>query len=192
MATALHPDTPAPAIETIVPGSGTLKVTFVTSMGEIHGTLYEKEAPRTVANFAALALGKVSWTHPKTGEKSDNPLYANITFHRVIPDFMIQGGCPLGTGTGGPGYRFGDEIHPALKHTRGGLLSMANAGPATNGSQFFMTEVATPWLDGKHAIFGEVDAEGLSLIKKIARVPTLPGDKPKTPVLLNQVKVFRD
>lgn len=152
-----------------VPGSGPLRVTFETSEGTLSGVLFEKEAPKTVANFVGLATGTSAWQDPKTKQEVKRPFFDGLAFHRVIPDFMIQGGCPLGTGTGGPGYRFGDEIHPSLRHDRGGLLSMANAGPGTNGSQFFITEVPTPWLDGKHAIFGEITS-GKELIAKIARL----------------------
>src|SRR5215813_11350957 len=119
----------------------TLVATVQTNKGDIHIDLMEDVAPLTVANFVNLA---------------QRGYYDGLTFHRVIPDFMIQGGCPLGTGTGGPGYKFADEFHPTLKHTKAGLLSMANAGPNTNGSQFFVTVAATPWLDNKHSIFGEV------------------------------------
>lgn len=186
----VHPDTPAPPIETLVPGTGELRATFETSMGDITVRLLEREAPRTVANFVALATGQVEWTDPASGQKTRRPLYSGTQFHRVIPDFMIQGGCPLGRGTGGPGWRFGDEIAPGLRHDRPGVLSMANAGPSTNGSQFFLCEVPTPWLDGKHAVFGYVIA-GQELISKIARVPSGPGNRPVTPVTLNQVAVFR-
>lgn len=186
----VHPDTPAPPIETLVPGTGELRATFETSMGDITVRLLEREAPRTVANFVALATGQVEWTDPASGQKTRRPLYSGTQFHRVIPDFMIQGGCPLGRGTGGPGWRFGDEIAPGLRHDRPGVLSMANAGPSTNGSQFFLCEVPTPWLDGKHAVFGYVIA-GQELISKIARVPAGPGNRPVTPVTLNQVAVFR-
>jgi peptidyl-prolyl cis-trans isomerase A (cyclophilin A) len=151
-----------------VAGEGTLQVRFHTSMGIISATLFEKEAPRTVANFVGLATGASAWLDPHTGEEVSRPFYDGLVFHRVIPEFMIQFGCPVGKGTGGPGYRFRDEFAPGLKHDRPGMLSMANAGPNTNGSQFFITEVPTPWLDGKHAIFGEV-TEGLELIKDIAR-----------------------
>ncbi len=159
------PDTPAPPVN--VPGEGTLKARFVTSMGDIVAELYEEQVPRTVANFVALAQGDVTWTTPR-GQKSNDPLYKDIVFHRVIPDFMIQCGCPEGTGRGGPGYRFDDEIDRSLRHSSPGILSMANAGPGTNGSQFFITEVPTPWLDGKHAIFGKV-TENLGLVPQIAR-----------------------
>ena len=163
----LIPDSPAPSIESMIPGTGELRATFKTSAGDIVVKLHEKECPRTVANFVALAMGKVEWTEPR-GAKTSRPLYSGLVFHRVIPEFMIQGGCPQGTGTGGPGWKFGDEIHPDLKHSKPGALSMANSGPKTNGSQFFLCEIATPWLDGKHAVFGQT-IEGLDLIVKIAR-----------------------
>jgi len=152
-----------------VPGEGPLMVRFETTLGNLTAKLHETETPRTVANFVGLAMGTSDWQDPSSGETVRRPFYDGLAFHRVIPEFMIQGGCPLGTGTGGPGYRFEDEIHPTLKHDRPGLLSMANAGPNTNGSQFFVTELATPWLDGKHAVFGEV-VEGVELIAKIARL----------------------
>jgi peptidyl-prolyl cis-trans isomerase A (cyclophilin A) len=161
-----RPDSPAPPIN--IPGDGTLMARFVTSAGNIEAELYEANAPRTVANFVALATGTVEWRAPN-GKTSTDPLYSGTKFHRVIPDFMIQGGCPLGTGTGGPGWRFFDEIDPSLRHNVPGLLSMANAGPNTNGSQFFITEVPTPWLDGKHAIFGKV-TNNFELVPKIARM----------------------
>jgi len=151
-----------------VPGDGPLSVRFHTSAGILEGRLFEKDAPRTVANFVGLARGTASWKEPKTSKVVQRPFYDGLSFHRVIPQFMIQAGCPLGTGTGGPGYTFADEIAPSLRHDRGGLLSMANAGPNTNGSQFFITEVATPWLDGKHAIFGEI-TQGKELIAQIAK-----------------------
>ena len=130
--------------------------TLETSQGNIVFRLFEQEAPKTVANFIGLAEGTKEFTDPKTGKKTKRPFYDGLAFHRVIPKFMIQGGCPLGTGTGDPGYRFGDEFHPSLRHDKAGKLSMANAGPGTNGSQFFVTVAATPWLDNKHTIFGEV------------------------------------
>ena len=151
-----------------IAGSGALRVRFETTEGNLAGLLFEDKAPRTVANFVGLATGTCAWADPKTREEVKRPFFDGLPFHRVIPDFMIQGGCPLGTGTGHPGYRFADEFHASLKHDRGGLLSMANSGPNTNGSQFFITEVATPWLDGKHAIFGEI-TEAKELIAQIAR-----------------------
>jgi peptidyl-prolyl cis-trans isomerase A (cyclophilin A) len=141
--------------------------TFKTSMGDIVVKLFPEKAPKTVENFLGLAEGNKEWTDPK-GQKVRTPLYDGTVFHRVIPDFMIQGGDPLGNGTGGPGYRFADEIGPGNKFDRPGLLAMANAGPNTNGSQFFITEVPTPWLDKGHTIFGEA-VKGKELVAKIAR-----------------------
>ncbi len=142
--------------------------TFHTSMGQIVCELYEKQTPKTVANFIGLATGTKGWTHPVTKAKKKTPLYSGTIFHRVIPKFMIQGGDPAGNGTGGPGYKFADEIVPVLKFERAGRLAMANSGPDTNGSQFFITEIPTPHLNGKHTIFGQV-VSGQSLVKKIAR-----------------------
>ena len=141
---------------------------FETTLGSFTVELFEDKAPKTVANFAGLAEGSKEWKHPKTGEKHQTPFYDGIVFHRIISGFVIQGGDPLGAGYGGPGYQFEDEFHPSLRHDRAGMLSMANAGPGTNGSQFFLTEVATPWLDGKHTVFGKV-SKGVELISKIAR-----------------------
>ena len=146
-----------------------LYATFQTSMGTLVVKLLPEKAPITVENFVGLAEGTKEWTHPRTGEKQKGvPLYDGTLFHRVIPDFMIQGGDPMGTGTGGPGYRFQDEIGPDNKFSKPGLLAMANAGPGTNGSQFFITEIATPWLDKGHTIFGEV-VKGGDLVPKITR-----------------------
>jgi peptidyl-prolyl cis-trans isomerase A (cyclophilin A) len=145
-----------------------LHATFHTSLGDIVVKLLPEKAPKTVENFVALAEGTREWTVPKSGQKVKRPLYDGTVFHRVIPDFMIQGGDPLGTGTGGPGYRFADEIGPDNKFSKPGLLAMANAGPNTNGSQFFITEVPTPHLDRGHTIFGEV-VKGNELVPKIAR-----------------------
>lgn len=158
-------DSPAPPVS--VPGTGKLHARFVTSAGDIECVLHEKETPRTVANFVALATGGVEWSKPD-GSKTKDPLYSGSVFHRVIPEFMIQGGCPRGNGTGGPGWQFGDEIVPSLRHDGPGVLSMANAGPGTNGSQFFITEIATNWLDGKHTVFGKA-VKGADLVAKIAR-----------------------
>jgi len=142
--------------------------TFRTSMGDIVVKLLPERAPKTVENFVGLAEGTREWTDPRSGQKQKTPLYDGTVFHRVIPQFMIQGGDPLGTGTGGPGYKFGDEIGPDNKFSKAGLLAMANAGPNTNGSQFFITEVPTPHLDRGHTIFGEV-VKGGDLIAKIAK-----------------------
>jgi peptidyl-prolyl cis-trans isomerase A (cyclophilin A) len=170
---------------------------FTTNQGTFTARLFEKDAPKTVANFIGLADGTKEWTDPKTGAKVKRPYYNNLTFHRVIgpspdrPDgFMIQGGDPLGNGTGGPGYKFGDEFSPKLRHTKAGMLSMANSGPNSNGGQFFVTLVATPWLDDKHTIFGEV-VEGMDVVKKIGNVKTDRNDKPLSPVIIQTVKIER-
>jgi len=149
-------------------GPGDLYAVFQTSRGNIVVKLFEKEAPKTVANFIGLATGKQEWVDPRNGQKSKAKLYDGTVFHRVIPQFMIQGGDPLGTGTGGPGYRFEDEFQSGKKFDRPGLLAMANAGPNTNGSQFFITEVPTPHLNNRHTIFGEV-VKGQDLVPQIAR-----------------------
>lgn len=163
-------------------------VTFETSMGNIVCKLFEKETPVTVNNFVDLAEGKKEWVDPNTGQKVKKRLYDGLIFHRVIPNFMIQGGCPLGNGTGGPGYRFQDEIVPTLKFDKPGILAMANSGPNTNGSQFFITHVPTPWLDGKHTIFGEV-VEGQNVVVAMGNVNRGPGDKPVTPVILKKATI---
>jgi len=157
-------DTPAPEVG--VPGDGQLMARFKTSAGDIEAELHEEATPKTVRNFVALAMGTVEWTRPD-GSKTSDPLYSGLVFHRVIPQFMIQCGCPRGTGTGGPGWQFEDECRPGLRHDVPGILSMANAGPGTNGSQFFITEIPTPWLDGKHTVFGKV-TKGVELIAEIA------------------------
>ena len=149
-------------------GPGDLYAVFKTSRGTITVKLFEKEAPKTVENFVGLATGKRDWIDPRTGQKSKANLYDGTLFHRVIPQFMIQGGDPLGTGTGGPGYKFEDEFGSSKKFDKPGLLAMANAGPNTNGSQFFITEVPTPHLNGRHTIFGEV-VKGGDLVPAIAR-----------------------
>jgi len=149
-------------------GKGDLFAIFQTSAGSITCRLLEQEAPETVANFVGLATGSKEWTDPRTGEKTKKPLYDGTIFHRVIPNFMIQGGDPLGTGTGDPGYRFKDEFQSGRRFDKPGLLAMANAGANTNGSQFFITEVPTPHLNNKHTIFGEC-IQGFELVPKIAR-----------------------
>jgi peptidyl-prolyl cis-trans isomerase A (cyclophilin A) len=149
-------------------GKGDLYAVFQTSRGNIVVKLFEKDAPKTVANFVGLATGKQEWVDPRTGQKSKAKLYDGTVFHRVIPQFMIQGGDPLGSGTGGPGYRFEDEFQSGRQFDKPGLLAMANAGPNTNGSQFFITEVPTPHLNNRHTIFGEV-VKGGDLVPQIAR-----------------------
>jgi peptidyl-prolyl cis-trans isomerase A (cyclophilin A) len=164
--------------------------TFNTSEGTFRVRFFDDKAPKTVANFVELAEGTREWTDPTTGQKVTRPFYNGLIFHRVIDGFMIQGGCPLGTGTGDPGYRFADEFGPGLRHDRPGLLSMANAGPNTNGSQFFITLVPTPWLDNKHAIFGEV-VEGMDVVEKIGKTPTGRNDRPLKDVTIETVTVER-
>jgi peptidyl-prolyl cis-trans isomerase A (cyclophilin A) len=169
---------------------GPVYATLKTSMGDIVLQLFEDKAPKTVANFVDLATGAKEWTDPKTKEKVKRPLYSGTIFHRVIPGFMIQGGDPLGNGTGGPGYRFEDEFNPDLKHSKAGILSMANAGPNTNGSQFFIIQKATPWLDGKHSVFGEV-VKGQNVVDAIANVPRDFRDRPIKEVLLQEITISR-
>jgi peptidyl-prolyl cis-trans isomerase A (cyclophilin A) len=153
---------------------------FDTTEGKFKVKLFADKVPATVENFVTLA----------DGAKTGKPFYDGTIFHRVIPDFMIQGGDPEGTGRGGPGYKFADEFHPDLKHSKKGFLSMANAGPNTNGSQFFVTVAATPWLDKKHSIFGEV-VEGYDVVHKISEVPRGPQDRPVKEVKVNSVKIER-
>jgi peptidyl-prolyl cis-trans isomerase A (cyclophilin A) len=169
-----------------------LFVTLDTTEGEIRVQLFPNHAPKTVTNFVELAEGTREWTNPRTGNREKTPLYDGTIFHRVISGFMIQGGDPLGTGTGGPGYRFNDEIHPELAFSRPYLLAMANAGPGTNGSQFFITVDSTTWLTGKHTIFGEVaDADSRAVVDRIASVATAKMDRPVTDVVINKVTVER-
>jgi peptidyl-prolyl cis-trans isomerase A (cyclophilin A) len=164
---------------------------FTTSEGSFTVRLFEDEVPHTVANFVGLAEGTKEWSDPKTGKKVKRPYYDGLIFHRVIAGFMIQGGDPLGTGTGGPGYTFADEFHPKLRHTKGGLLSMANAGPNTNGGQFFITLAPTAWLDNRHSIFGEV-VEGMPVVEKIGSTATSkPGDRPLKPITIQSVTISR-
>ncbi|WP_347058722.1 peptidylprolyl isomerase [Blastococcus sp. HT6-30] len=163
-----------------------------TNHGDITVDLFPDHAPKTVANFADLAEGAREWTHPATREKTTDKLYDGTVFHRVISGFMIQGGDPLGQGIGGPGYQFGDEIHPELAFTKPYLLAMANAGPGTNGSQFFITVAPTSWLTGKHTIFGEVaDQSSRDVVDRIAAVPTGRNDRPAEDVVIESVEVQR-
>jgi peptidyl-prolyl cis-trans isomerase A (cyclophilin A) len=167
-----------------------LTATLQTSAGRVVVRLFPDHAPKTVSNFVELAEGTRKWTHPGTGQTGTAKLYDGTIFHRVIPDFMIQGGDPLGTGTGGPGYKFGDEIHPDLQFSRPYLLAMANAGPGTNGSQFFITTVPTPWLNGRHTIFGEV-IEGADVVDRISHVKTGSQDRPAEDIVIESVTVDR-
>lgn len=167
-----------------------LYATFDTSMGPIKAELFWDKTPVTVLNFVQLALGKKEWSDPSTKEKKNSPLYNGTKFHRVIKNFMIQGGDPMGTGFGGPGYQFKDEFNSALKHDKKGILSMANSGPNTNGSQFFITEVPTPHLDGRHTVFGQVtDSASLDIITQIANVQTDVRDKPVTDIVIKTLSV---
>ncbi len=164
--------------------------TLHTNHGDIVIELFPNHAPKTVANFVELAQGKREWVDPRTGQKSSANLYDGTVFHRVIADFMIQGGDPLGTGTGGPGYRFADEFHGDLSFDRPYLLAMANSGPGTNGSQFFITVTPTAWLTRKHTIFGEVtDPASQAIVDKISKVKTGGGDRPIEAVVINSVTV---
>ena len=184
-------ETPSPAAAPAKPAREPgLYMTIVTTQGTIVGRLFEKESPKTVKNIADLAMGRKAWTDPKTGKRITRPLYNGLTFHRVIPGFMIQGGDPLGNGTGGTDV-IPDEFHPSLQFDRPGRFGMANAGPGTGSSQFFITEVPTPHLDGRHTIFGQV-VEGQDVVDKIARVPARPSDnRPLTPVRMLKVTVAR-
>jgi len=169
-----------------------LYATLTTTKGDIVVRLFPDHAPKTVRNFVGLAEGTQEWTHPRTRATTTDPLYTDTTFHRVIPNFMIQGGDPLGTGTGGPGYTFADEFHPELRFDKPYLLAMANAGPGTNGSQFFITVTPTTWLDRKHTIFGEVaDQASRDVVDAIAATPTGRQDAPLEPVVISSVTIER-
>ncbi len=174
--------------------------TLHTTSGDIRIELLPDHAPKTVANFVGLATGSTSWTDPRTGNQRNDPFYDGLIFHRVIENFMIQGGCPLGTGTGGPGYTFNDEIHPELQFDGPYLLAMANAGKrrnpvtgeteGTNGSQFFISTAATPWLNGKHTIFGRVvDPASRAVVDAVGTTATRPGDRPVEDIIINSVTI---
>jgi peptidyl-prolyl cis-trans isomerase A (cyclophilin A) len=169
---------------------GPVYATLKTSMGDIVIQLFDDKAPKTVANFVGLASGTKEWIDPKTGEKVKRPLYNGTIFHRVIPGFMIQGGDPLGNGTGSPGYRFEDEFSPDLRHSKGGILSMANAGPNTNGSQFFITLAPTPHLDNRHSVFGTV-IKGQEIVVAIGNVSRDFRDRPIKDVVLKEIVISR-
>jgi peptidyl-prolyl cis-trans isomerase A (cyclophilin A) len=178
------------------PLTAPLHATLHTSRGPIRIELFPNHAPATVRNFVELAEGTREWQDPKTGRPSNDRFYDGLTFHRIIDGFMIQGGCPLGTGTGGPGYTFDDEIHPELGFTKPYLLAMANAGKrmgqGTNGSQFFVTLAPTTWLQGKHTIFGEVaDADSRAVVDALGKIATGPGDRPAEPVVIERVSIER-
>ena len=163
-----------------------------TNAGPIRVELFDYHAPKTVRNFVGLAEGTQEYTDPRTGQPGSGPYYDGTIFHRVISGFMIQGGDPTGTGRGGPGYQFNDEIHPDLQFTRPYLLAMANAGPGTNGSQFFITVGATTWLNGKHTIFGEVaDDDSRKIVDSVATTRTAAGDRPVEDIVLERVEIQR-
>lgn len=196
---ALFGEPKFPSID--VPGSGDLYARLTTTEGVIVLRLEEKRAPKTVANFVGLATGKMEWKDPTTGDTQRNvPMYDGVRFHRVIPDFMIQCGDPLSRntdessaarwGTGSPGYKFADEFHPELRHSGPGVLSMANSGPGSNGSQWFITDKDTPHLDNRHSVFGKV-VTGLDIVNKIARVKRGRSDRPVNDVVLTKVDIFR-
>jgi peptidyl-prolyl cis-trans isomerase A (cyclophilin A) len=184
----------APAVSAKKYGPGTY-AHFTTTHGNFIVRFFDKEAPITVQNFVGLAEGKKAWTDPRTNRQVRRPYYNNLTFHRIIPKFMIQGGDPTGTGMGGPGFKFNDEISPKLKHDRPGIVSMANAGPNTNGGQFFITVAPYPSLDGHYSVFGEV-VEGLDNVIAISNVPTTgprgnPQNRPLKPVIMKSVRIER-
>jgi len=185
----LEPISLAQATEGLT-GEGKLMVRFETTMGNIEAELFDKQVPHVVANFVGLARGKQPFRDIKTGETVVRPFYDGLTFHRVIPGFMVQAGCPEGTGRGGPGYKIEDEFYPTLKHDAPGILSMANSGPNTNGSQFFITEVPTPHLDGRHSVFGRV-TKGLDVVRQLARMPRGDNDVPKDKMVMKKVTIFR-
>ncbi|MFI0432102.1 MAG: peptidylprolyl isomerase [Candidatus Nanopelagicales bacterium] len=170
--------------------AGTDVAVLHTNLGDIRVNLFGNHAPKTVRNFIGLSDGTQEWVDPKTGKPGEGPLYSDVVFHRVIDGFMIQGGDPLGTGTGGPGYRFGDEFHPELQFDRPYLLAMANAGPGTNGSQFFITVGPTPHLNRRHTIFGEVaDQQSRDVVDAIATTPTGRGDRPVNDVVISSIDI---
>lgn len=165
-----------------------LQAIIKTNKGDIVCDLYTKQAPKTVDNFIKLALGEKEWTDPRTGKRVEKPLYSGTIFHRVIPDFMIQGGDPLGLGIGGPGYTFEDEISQDLNFEKSGILAMANSGPNTNGSQFFITVAPTPWLQGRHTIFGQV-IQGQDIADAISQVKRNEQDKPVDAVIIEDITI---
>jgi peptidyl-prolyl cis-trans isomerase A (cyclophilin A) len=186
------PDAPQATVAATIHPNGP-NVVMDTSMGRITCQFYEKEAPKTVANFIGLAEGTLDWTDPATKQKQHNkPFFDNTTFHRVIPEFMIQGGDPTGTGLGDPGYSFSDELNPILNFDAPGKLAMANSGPNTNGSQFFVTEQAVDSLNQHYSLFGQCDDPSVEVVKAIARVQRDADDKPLTPVILKKVTIVRE
>ena len=168
-----------------------LYAVFETTKGDMICKLEEEKTPETVKNFVGLATGEKEYTDPKSGGKSNAPFYDGTIFHRIIKDFMIQGGDRLGQGTGGPGYRFKDEFDSSLRHTGPGILSMANSGPNTNGSQFFITLVPTPWLDGKHSVFGRI-VKGIDVVDAIGKAQTGPQDRPREEISIKKLRIVRE
>src|SRR5690348_15967073 len=189
--TTHHPQSKAAAAQTPAAPAANPKAIFHTTAGDLTCELFPKQAPKTVENFVGLATGTKDWTNPNTRKKQHGaPVYNGTIFHRVIPNFMIQGGDPLGTGEGGPGYSFEDEFSSDLRFDVPGRLAMANSGPNTNGSQFFITEVPTPHLDGRHTIFGQCTPESVELVKQIARKATDPRDnRPYDPVKITKIEI---
>lgn len=185
---ALNSENPDEILKSIE-GEGDLHATFFTNQGEIDCVLYEEEAPNTVANFVGLATGKKRFVDPNDRKTKQEPFYDGTIFHRVIPGFMIQGGDRLGKGMGDPGYRFEDEFHTDLRHDSAGVLSMANSGPNTNGSQFFITDAPTPHLDNRHSVFGK--CENLDVVSKIASVDRARGDRPVEDVVIERIEISR-
>ena len=186
-ATTAKPAAPATSAAKYGPG---VYAHITTNHGTMIARLFDKDVPRTVENFVGLAEGKKQWRNPRTRTMVRRPYYNNLTFHRIIPGFMIQGGDPEGTGQGGPGFEFADEFNPKLRHNKAGILSMANRGPNTNGGQFFITLVPTPHLDNKHSVFGEL-VEGMDTLQAIGKVPTGVGNKPVKPVIMKSVRIER-
>lgn len=190
--TSKLPDAPAATAAALTAPNGP-SVVMETSMGNITCQFYQRQAPKAVANFIALAEGTKDWTDPATrAVQHKKPLFNGTTFHRVIPQFMIQGGDPTGTGMGSPGYKFEDEFDPNLNFDRAGRLAMANSGPNTNGSQFFITEQPTPFLNQHYTLFGQCDDASVAVVKAIARVPRNAQDKPNTPVVLKKVTIVHE
>jgi peptidyl-prolyl cis-trans isomerase A (cyclophilin A) len=184
-----------PAVDTTKPSAAQhgpgVYAHITTNHGAMLARLFDKEVPKTVENFVGLAEGKKQWRNPRTNTMVRRPYYTNLTFHRIIPGFMIQGGDPEGTGMGGPGFTFADEFNPKLRHNKAGILSMANAGPNTNGGQFFITLVPTPHLDDRHSVFGEL-VEGTDVLRAIGKVPTSsPNNAPLKPVVIKSVRIER-
>lgn len=163
---------------------------FITSEGSFIVRFFDQEAPRTVENFVGLAEGTKEWTDPRTSQKVKKPYYDGVTFHRVIEGFMIQGGDPLGQGIGGPGYTFADEFHPKARHSKAGILSMANRGPNTNGGQFFITLAPTPHLDDRHSVFGEV-VDGMDVVNRIGSTSTTDRDRPVKDIVIQTIRIER-